>query len=243
MLFTTSDKYTVRGFFIFGPLTMQNKKHLVIAIDGPSGTGKSTTAKLIAKNLGLTYLDTGAMYRAITFAALSAKITPDNKEDLDQLLQSTTIDFDSDNKVWVNGICREVEIRGAEVSKVVSIYSAIPAVREALTQQQRQIGQKQNCILDGRDIGTVVFPHADYKFFLVTDIQVRARRRFLECQEKGIPMTLEEIEKNLSERDRLDSSRETAPLKKAPDAIEIDTTQLSIQEQVKKIQDYVGVVA
>ena len=234
---------TVRGFFIFGRLTMQNKKHLVIAIDGPSGTGKSTTAKLIAKNLGLTYLDTGAMYRAITFAALSAKITPDNKGALDQLLQSTTIDFDSENQVWVNGICREEEIRGAEVSKVVSIYSAIPAVREALTQQQRQIGQKQNCILDGRDIGTVVFPHADYKFFLVTDIQVRARRRFLECQEKGIPMTLEEIEKNLSERDRLDSSRETAPLKKAPDAIEIDTTQLSIQEQVKKIQDYVGVVA
>ena len=233
----------VRGFFIFDRLTMQNKKHLVIAIDGPSGTGKSTTAKLIAKNLGLTYLDTGAMYRAITFAALSAKISPDNKEDLDQLLQSTTIDFDSDNKVWVNGICREVEIRGAEVSKAVSIYSAIPAVRTALTGKQRQIGQKQSCILDGRDIGTVVFPHADYKFFLVTDIHVRAERRFLECQEKGIPMTLEEIEKNLSERDQLDSSRETAPLKKAPDAIEIDTTQLSIQEQVKKIQDYVGVVA
>jgi cytidylate kinase len=222
---------------------MQNKKHLVIAIDGPSGTGKSTTAKLIAKNLGLTYLDTGAMYRAITFAALSAGITPDNKEDLNQLLRSTAIDFDSDNRVWVNGICRENEIRGAEVSKVVSIYSAIPAVRNALTEKQREIGQKQSCILDGRDIGTVVFPHADYKFFLITDTQVRAQRRFLEYQEKGIPMTLEEIEKNLSERDRLDSSRETAPLKKAPDAIEIDTTQLSIQEQVKKIQDYVGVVA
>jgi cytidylate kinase len=167
----------------------------VIAIDGPSGTGKSTTAKLIAKNLGLTYLDTGAMYRAITFAALSAGITPDNKEDLNQLLRSTAIDFDSDNRVWVNGICRENEIRGAEVSKVVSIYSAIPAVRNALTEKQREIGQKQSCILDGRDIGTVVFPHADYKFFLITDTQVRAQRRFLEYQEKGIPMTLEEIER------------------------------------------------
>ncbi len=116
-------------------------------------------------------------------------------------------------------------------------------MRKILTERQRKIASKTSCILDGRDIGTAVFPHADFKFFLVTDLKVRAKRRYLECQEKGIPMTLEEIERNLAERDRIDSSRDTAPLRKAADAIEIDTTQLSIQQQVKKIEDYVGVVA
>ena len=143
----------------------------------------------------------------------------------------------------INGINREKEIRGKQVSEAVSPYSAIPAVRKTLTEWQREIASERSCILDGRDIGTVVFPHADFKFFLVTDLKVRAQRRFLECQEKGIAMTLEEIEKNLAERDRIDSSRATAPLKKADDAFEIDTTQLSIQQQVKIIEDRVGVVA
>ena len=116
-------------------------------------------------------------------------------------------------------------------------------MRKILTEQQRKIASRTSSILDGRDIGTTVFPNADFKFFLVTDLKVRAKRRYLECQEKGIPMTLEEIEKNLAERDRIDSSRATAPLRKAADAIEIDTTQLSIQQQVRKIEDYVGVVA
>ena len=129
------------------------------------------------------------------------------------------------------------------MTEAVSPYSAIPEVRATLTQWQREIANECNCILDGRDIGTVVFPHANFKFFLVTDLKVRAERRYLECQQKGIPMTLEEIEKNLAERDRIDSSRATAPLKKAEDAIEIDTTQLSIQQQVKIIEDRVGVVA
>lgn len=222
---------------------MKTKSHIIIAIDGPSGTGKSTTAKLVAKDLGLTYLDTGAMYRAITFAALEKGIGPTDTQALTELLRSTDIQFDSSNQIVIDGINREKEIRSKRVTEAVSPYSANPEVRKILTEQQRKIASKTSSILDGRDIGTAVFPHADFKFFLVTDIKVRAERRYLECRAKGIPMTLEEIEKNLAERDRIDSSRATAPLKKAADAIEIDTTQLSIQQQVKKIEDYVGVVA
>ena len=220
-----------------------NKSHIIIAIDGPSGTGKSTTAKIVAKDLGFTYLDTGAMYRAITFAALENGIAADDSARIDRLLKSTQIRFDEQNHVLMNGKECEQEIRGRRVTEAVSPYSAIPEVRATLTQWQREIAKECNCILDGRDIGTVVFPHANFKFFLVTDLKVRAERRYLECQQKGIPMTLEEIEKNLAERDRIDSSRATAPLKKAEDAIEIDTTQLSIQQQVKIIEDRVGVVA
>lgn len=222
---------------------LNTKKHIIIAIDGPSGTGKSTTAKIVAKDLGLTYLDTGAMYRAITFAALEKNIAPTDKAGIDQLLRSTKIRFDDNNQIVINGVNREKEIRGKQVSESVSPYSAIPEVRSVLTQWQREIASERSCILDGRDIGTVVFPNADFKFFLVTDLKVRAERRYQECLQKGIAMTLEEIEKNLAERDRIDSSRATAPLKKADDAIEIDTTQLSIEQQVKKIEDRVGVVA
>ena len=220
-----------------------NKSHIIIAIDGPSGTGKSTTAKLVAKDLGFTYLDTGAMYRAITFAALENGIAADDKAGIDRLLKSTQIRFDEQNHILINGKDCEQEIRGKRVTEAVSPYSAIPEVRATLTQWQREIAKECNCILDGRDIGTVVFPHANFKFFLVTDLKVRAERRYLECQQKGIPMTLEEIEKNLAERDRIDSYRATAPLKKAEDAIEIDTTQLSSQQQLKIIEDRVGVVA
>ena len=188
---------------------MSSSENFVIALDGGSGTGKSTTAKIVAKTLGITYLDTGAMYRAVTLA----------------------------------GVCRESEIRGMKVSSNVSIYCALPSVRAAMTAQQREIGKRQSCILDGRDIGTVVFPDAKYKFFMVTDVKVRAERRYKELLEKGEKVTLEEVLNNLVERDRLDSSRANAPLKKADDAIEIDTTHISIQQQVQKILDYVGVVA
>lgn len=221
----------------------QRSKKIIIAIDGPSGTGKSTTAKLLAQNLGFTYLDTGAMYRAITFAALQAGVAPTDSVELSKLLESTSIDFDEQNQILIDGVLREKEIRGPEVSGSTSIYSAVPEVRRVLTDLQRKIAKNHNSVLDGRDIGTVVFPNADFKFFLVTDIKVRAARRYAQLQEKGISMTLEEVEKNLLERDLLDSSRKEAPLRKAEDAIEIDTTQLSINQQVQKIQDYAGVVA
>lgn len=218
-------------------------EHFIIAIDGPSGTGKSTTAKIVAKHLGITYLDTGAMYRAITFAALESNVAPTDNAGLLNLLKNTEINFGKDNKMFINGICREKEIRGTKVSGMVSPYSANAVVRSALTQKQREIAGKQSCILDGRDIGTVVFPNAKYKFFLITDIKVRAKRRYEECIARGETVTLSEIETNLAKRDAIDSSRENAPLKKAADAIEIDTTHISIQQQVQKILDYVGVVA
>lgn len=218
-------------------------EHFIIAIDGPSGTGKSTTAKIVAKHLGITYLDTGAMYRAITFAALESNVAPTDNASLLNLLKNTEINFGKDNKMFINGICREKEIRGTKVSGMVSPYSANAVVRSALTQKQREIAGKQSCILDGRDIGTVVFPNAKYKFFLITDIKVRAKRRYEECIARGETVTLSEIETNLAKRDAIDSSRENAPLKKAADAIEIDTTHISIQQQVQKILDYVGVVA
>ena len=217
--------------------------HLIIAIDGPSGTGKSTTAKIVAEKLGLTYLDTGAMYRAVTFAAVSAGIAATDAQGLEALLLRTEIGFDSENRVTVDGICRETEIRTPAISAQVSPYSAVPCVRAAMTGLQRAVGEKQNCILDGRDIGTVVFPQAQYKFFLTTDYRVRAERRYEELRAKGEQVTLAEVEENLKERDRLDASRATAPLRKADDAIEIDTTHLSIEQQVQKVLSHVRVVA
>lgn len=222
---------------------MSSSENFVIALDGGSGTGKSTTAKLIAKRLGITYLDTGAMYRAVTFVALEKGLPPEEGPQMDELLKSLNLTFDSENHILINGVSHESEIRGMRVSSNVSFYCALPSVRRAMTEKQREIGAVSSCILDGRDIGTVVFPNAKYKFFLVTDVRVRAERRYKELLERGEKVTLEEVLQNLVERDRLDSSRATAPLKKADDAIEIDTTQTSIEQQVQKILDYVGVVA
>lgn len=220
-----------------------SSEHFVIALDGGSGTGKSTTAKLVAKTLGITYLDTGAMYRAVTFAALEKGLPAEEGPAMDELLKELKLSFDSENHILINGVSYEQEIRGMRVSSNVSVYCALPSVRAAMTEKQREIGASSSCILDGRDIGTVVFPNAKYKFFMVTDVKVRAERRYKELLERGEKVSLEEVLANLVERDRLDSSRATAPLKKADDAIEIDTTHISIQQQVQKILDYVGVVA
>lgn len=222
---------------------MSNSENFIIALDGGSGTGKSTTAKIIAKRLGITYLDTGSMYRAVTFAALEKGLPAEEGPAMDELLKNLKLSFDSENHILIDGVSYEQDIRGMRVSSNVSIYCALPSVRKAMTEKQREIGATSSCILDGRDIGTVVFPNAKYKFFLVTDVKVRAERRLKELLERGEKVTYEEVLENLVERDRLDSSRATAPLKKADDAIEIDTTQTSIEQQVQKILDYVGVVA
>lgn len=222
---------------------MSSSSTTIIAIDGPSGTGKSTTAKLVAAELGYTYLDTGAMYRAVTFAAVQAGITASDTLGLDALLARTTIGFDQANKITVDGIVRENEIRTPTISGQVSHYSAVLAVRAAMTGLQRAVGERQNCILDGRDIGTVVFPGAKFKFFLTTDYRVRAERRLAELLAKGEKITLAEVEANLMERDRIDAGRATAPLRKADDAIEIDTTNLTIDQQVQKVLSHVRVVA
>ncbi|MDR3001530.1 MAG: (d)CMP kinase [Fibromonadaceae bacterium] len=209
----------------------------IIAIDGPSGTGKSTTAKMVAKELGWTYLDTGAMYRAAAWVAENEKVASDQ-----WLVASIT--FDKNNQILIDGVNRENEIRDPRVSAVVSKYSALPAVREFLTKKQREIGSEQPCVLDGRDIGTVVFPKAKHKFFLTADYKTRAERRLLELQAAGNESeTLETVEKNLKERDELDSKREIAPLLKAKDAIEIDTSRITIQQQVQKVLQSVREVA
>ena len=213
----------------------------IIAIDGPSGTGKSTTAKMVASALGWTYLDTGAMYRAVAYLMENGALRIENGElRMENEETSQFISFDANNNILINGINREKEIRDPKISAVVSKYSAKPEVREALTAQQREIGSKQPCVLDGRDIGTVVFPNAKYKFFLTADYKTRAQRRLLELQAAGIEQTLEEVEKNLRERDEADSKREIAPLVKAPDAIEIDTSHITIQQQVQRVLQSVG---
>jgi small subunit ribosomal protein S1 len=207
----------------------------VIALDGPSGTGKSTTAKEVARALSITYLDTGAMYRALTYAALQAKILPENLLELLKLARTTQISFNEENLVCVNGICCAQEIRTPEVSGVVSLYCQDAEVRRILTEKQREIGSLSSCILDGRDIGTVVFPNAQFKFFMNADYRIRAERRALELASQGSIVSVDDVEKNLKERDYLDSTRAVAPLVKAEGAIEIDTTHLSIQQQVEHI--------
>ena len=220
---------------------MQNSP-LIIAIDGPSGTGKSTTAKKISKALGITYLDTGAMYRAVTYSAIAQGLRADQTVELKSLTQDIEIKFNEENHIIINGISREQEIRTPEVSSQVSYYCQSAAVREIMTTKQRKFAQSNSCVLDGRDIGTVVFPNADFKFFLVADYKIRAVRRHNELINAGVNITLEEVEKNLRERDALDASREVAPLKKAKDAIEIDTTQTTIEKQVTQILHHIRVL-
>ncbi|MCL2284498.1 MAG: (d)CMP kinase [Fibromonadales bacterium] len=212
----------------------------IIAIDGPSGTGKSTTAKMVAGELGYTYLDTGAMYRAVAYLVESGELRVESVHN-----SSLNLSFDNNNHILINGVNRESEIRDPKISAVVSKYSAVPAIREALTAQQRKFASEHPCVLDGRDIGTVVFPNAKHKFFLTANYKTRAARRLLELQNAGKAegQTEESVEKNLRARDRADSTREIAPLAKAQDAIEIDTSHLTIQEQVQKVLQSVGEAA
>ena len=217
-------------------MSNRNKpKTLIIALDGPSGTGKSTTARLVAKKLGLTYIDTGAMYRALTWKALSNGVSCDDEEALMKLFGETEVGFDAQGNILVDGISRAKEIRTPEVSASVSPCSVHPRVREKMVELQRKVAAAHSSILDGRDIGTTVFPHADLKFYMVADARVRAERRLAELANAGIATTLEEVEANLLERDRIDSSRAASPLRKAEGAEEIDTTSLTIEQQVDRI--------
>lgn len=215
----------------------------IIAIDGASGTGKSTTAKLVAAKLGYIYLDTGAMYRAVSYVFENTE--QELRSNITDILNKIEISFDSDNNILINGVNRETEIRSPKISDVVSKYSAIPEIRTFLTAKQREIAAVKPSVLDGRDIGSVVFPKARHKFFLKANYKVRAERRFLELQSLGKAEgeSPESVEKNLRERDLLDSTREIAPLVKAKDAIEIDTSHLTIQQQIQKVLQSVSEVA
>ena len=215
-----------------------------IAIDGPSGAGKSTIAKLLSKDLGILYLDTGAMYRAVGLKALTLNINPSDEASVKKFLPTTIVAIKFSNgeqQIYLDGVNVSLAIREHHVSKAASDISAIPAVRLKLVELQRQIAGRSNCILDGRDIGTYVLPNANFKFFLTASPLERARRRYAELKEKGQNIELEKIIEDINERDKNDSTRAFAPLKKANDAIEIDTTFLTIEDVVEKIKRIVEV--
>ena len=213
---------------------------MIIAIDGPSASGKSTTAKGVAERLGITHLDTGAMYRAVTLGIIEHGIDLDDHERICKFLEELEINFDSLNDIWANGHNVTGKIRTTEVSSNVSAVSAISQVREKMVAIQRAIAEGSDCVLEGRDIGTVVFPNADYKFFLVADLEIRAKRRLVELEKIGEISSLSELKSDIQNRDLLDSSRNISPLVQAEDAITIDTGNLTIDEQIEKIVEIIN---
>jgi cytidylate kinase len=212
---------------------------LIIAIDGPAGSGKSTTAKKIAAQLNLMHLDTGAMYRAVALYILDQDIAEshlNNHNQMTQILDKIEIKFSNEsNNIFLNGKDVSVEIRENRVSEFVSEVSAISLVRERMVRLQREIAAGNNVVLEGRDIGTRVFPNADVKVYLNADVNERGQRRFKELMKQGEEITLGSVIRDIELRDLKDSSREHSPLEKAKDAIEIDTTKLSIDAQVNEI--------
>ncbi len=211
-------------------------KKIIIAIDGPAASGKSTTARRAAEQLGYLYIDTGAMYRAITWQVLSENIEPSNIEEISRIADKIHVRLKTDNsslKVLVDGKDVTREIRLPEVTQAASAVSSVPQVREVMVREQRVMGKEKGVVLDGRDIGTVVFPEAELKIYLIANPKVRAERRARELQEQGIPVDVEEIENEIVIRDKKDSTRQMSPLRKADDAIELDTSFLSIEEQVE----------
>lgn len=215
-------------------------KTIQIAIDGPASSGKSTVAKIVAKDFGYTYLDTGAMYRAATYIALSHQLDSENVDQLLELLDQHPISFGrsetGEQLVFVGDVDITHPIRENAVTNQVSGFAAIPAVREKLVSLQQKIAQQGGIVMDGRDIGTVVLPQAELKIFLVASVEERAERRYKENMAKGIETDLETLKEEIAARDYKDSHREASPLKQAEDAIYLDTTGLSIQEVVEKIE-------
>ena len=219
-------------------LVNEMQSHMIIAIDGPAGSGKSTTARLVAKNLGFIYVDTGAMYRAVTLSWLE-KNKP-NIEDFIQDLPSITLGINTqtnEQQTFLNGIDVSKEIRSREVTDNVSYISSIKTIREKMVEMQRNIGNAQSVVMDGRDIGTAVFPKAHLKVFMVADIRERALRRLQEMKIQSMfPLPkLEDLMVTMKQRDEYDSSREIDPLRQADDAILLDTSNLTIEDQAQKI--------
>lgn len=208
--------------------------HKVVAIDGPAGSGKGTVAKLIAQKLNLTYIDTGAMYRAVAYATLKNNIAIDDKDAIVSLARNCNIDF-KDNKTYLNDEDISHEIRTMEVTKIVSQISSIVELRELLVEQQREMGSKTDVVMEGRDITTVVFPDANYKFYLDASVEARALRRFKENQEKGIESSYDEILENIKKRDYNDMHKEVGSLTRTEDSAYIDSTNLTIDEVVNKM--------
>lgn len=216
-----------------------NIKKIVIAIDGYSACGKSTTAKQVAAILGYRYIDTGAMYRAVTLYFLDHHVALTNPHEVSNALSNINISFKVNSKgqseTYLNGLNVEDEIRTMRISEHVSKVSAIREVREDMVRQQRRLGKNKGVVMDGRDIGTVVFPDAELKLFMTADITVRAMRRQKELMEKDQLVDLDEVIENIRQRDLIDTTRSESPLRKADDAIVIDTSNITIEEQVDEV--------
>ena len=210
----------------------------IVAIDGPAGSGKGTITKLIAEKRNLVSIDTGAMYRCVALDCLNNEIDSTNLEGIEIILEKIQIELvkiDGEQKVFLNGKDVSREIREPKVDDVVARYAAIKQIRDIVTPMQRKMGETQNIIMEGRDIGTVVFPNADVKIFLDCSVEERARRRYKQDLEKGIETTYEEVLESIKERHRLETERDIAPFVKAEDAIVVDSTKLSIDEVVEDI--------
>ncbi len=215
---------------------------MIIAIDGPAGAGKSTIAKIVAGRLGFLYIDTGAMYRALTLKALDSNIEISDTAKIIEMARHTQVALENNAKgltVLLDGKDVSDPIRETRVTSHVSDIAKIKEVRQILVELQRSLGAQRDAVLDGRDIGTVVFPQADKKFYLDADFRERAKRRFIELKALGKDVTLDAIERDVKNRDTIDSTREHAPLKKADDAVYIDTTPLTIDQVVEKILTYI----
>lgn len=210
-------------------------KNFVIAIDGFSSCGKSTVAKALAKELNFVFIDSGAMYRAVTLYVQQNNIDINDEHAISTALENIHIDFVPNPEkphILLNGVDVSDAIRSMEVSEYVSEVSAVKAVRTAMVKQQQALGKKRNIVMDGRDIGTTVFPNADLKIFMTASPQVRAERRFAELSAKGEQLTMEEVKENLAHRDHIDSTREESPLRQAEDAIVLDNSELNQVEQL-----------
>jgi cytidylate kinase len=220
-----------------------NIQSIIIAVDGYSSCGKSTVAKDLARLLKIAYIDTGAMYRAVTLFAINNNLIQEGQIDekkLKELMDQVMVEFKAHPETgithtWLNGIDVEEKIRGMEVSNLVSPISTLKFVREKLVEMQRLLGKKGGVVLDGRDIGTVVFPNAHLKIFMTASPEIRAERRFKEMKEKNIDFSYQEVMKNLTERDRIDTTRKESPLRQAEDALVLDNSHLNREEQLQWI--------
>ncbi len=211
---------------------------MIVAIDGPAGSGKTTLAKLLAQRLNISYLDTGATYRALTLKALRQNLPLDNASMLADLARNLNLKIERD-RIYLDGQDVSKELRQPIIDKNISLVVSHPPVRQVMVALQRQIAQKRDFVVEGRDITTVVFPKAEFKFYLDADFEVRLKRRAKEFLEKNIKIDLEELRQDLSRRDLADKTRKTGPLQRAPEAIYIDTTNLNIEEMLREVLSYI----